>query len=96
MSSGSLGHWPAVELPPLLLQLAVAMQVPDLPLAVHVFTPGPPEGVGPGPSFDVADEAGRLDTPLGATSAHFKQSGSPIDSEALFFERNVSHWYFER
>lgn len=72
-------------MPPLLLQLAVAMQVPDLPLAVHVSAPGLPEGVGPGPGVAVFDGAGRVGLSLGVTSAHVKQSGSPIGFDARLF-----------
>ena len=50
------------------------MQVPDFPLAVHVFAPG----VGPGPGVAVSDGTGRVGLSLGVTSAQVKQSGSPI------------------
>ena len=58
------------------------MQVPDFPLAVHVFTPGVSEGVGPGPGVAVSEGTGRVGLSLGVTSAQVKQSGSPIGFDA--------------
>ena len=54
--SGSLGHFPAVVVP---LQVNLSIQVPDLPLAVHVFGGFPPAGgVGPGPGVGEVDDPG--------------------------------------
>ena len=60
----------------------MAIQVPDFPLAVHVFAPGVLEGVDPGPGVAVSDGTGRVGLSLGVTSAQVKHSGSPIGFDA--------------
>lgn len=81
--SGSLRHFPVVVVP---LQVDLSIQVPDLPLAVHVFGGFPPgRGVGPGPRVGGVDDPGSSGFWPGTNLSHSAiQRLSPIVLDKLF------------